>query len=137
MRLLTPHFWTLVKLQEDRSLVCFITSLHEELLTAAAAAAAALRIEPRAKGMHGVSARLQIHPHLSIFRQVLTQLSRLNLNLYLAQLGLELISLLSFKVQLLCRFLSNSFLAVLSHYNSRLEISHFCYQFQVGKLLRK
>lgn len=136
MRLLTPHFWTLVKLQEDRSLVCFITSLDEELLTAAAAAAA-LRIEPRAKGMHGVSARLQIHPHLSIFRQVLPQLSRLNLNLYLAQLGLELISLLSFKVQLLCRFLSNSFLAVLSHYNSRLEISHFCYQFQVGKLLRK
>lgn len=134
MRLLTPHLWTLVKLQEDRSLVCFITSLDEELLTAAAAA---LRIEPRAKGMHGVSARLQIHPRLSIFRQVLTQLSRLNLNLYLAQLGLELTSLLSCKVQLLCRFLSNSFLAVLSHYNSRLEISHLCCQFQVGKLLRK
>lgn len=135
MRLLTPHLWTLVKLQEDRSLVCFITSLDEELLTTAAAAA--LRIEPRAKGMHGVSARLQIHPRLSIFRQVLTQLSRLNLNLYLAQLGLELTSLLSCKVQLLCRFLSNSFLAVLSHYNSRLEISHLCCQFQVGQLLRK
>lgn len=135
MRLLTPHLWTLVKLQEDRSLVCFITSLDEELLTAAAAAA--LRIEPRAKGMHGVSARLQIHPWLSIFRQVLTQLSRLNLNLYLAQLGLELTSFLSCKVQLLCRFLSNSFLAVLSHYNSRLEISHLCCQFQVGQLLRK
>lgn len=134
MRLLTPHLWTLVKLQEDRSLVCFITSLDEELLTTAAAA---LRIEPRAKGMHGVSTRLQIHPHLSIFRQVLTQLSRLNLNLYLAQLGLELTSLLSCKVHLLCRFLSNSFLAVLSHYNSRLEISHLCCQFQVGKLLRK
>ena len=32
VRLLTPHLWTLAKLQEDRSLVCFTTSLDEELL---------------------------------------------------------------------------------------------------------
>lgn len=39
------------------------------MLTTAAAAAAALRIEPRAKGMHVVSARLQINTHLSFYFQ--------------------------------------------------------------------
>lgn len=98
------------------------------------AAAAALGIEPRAQGMHGKHLTTDTSPALFLFSD------RFSLSCpgwtwtyYLAQLGLDLARLLSCKAQLLCRFLSNSFLAVLSHYNSRLEIS----QFQVGKLLRK